>query len=96
MANIMKNLDSNKSYGHGNISIRMLKYATFQSERLWKSFLELTQIIVTLFKIKTTSNVYYQEYWRAKLSNILGIIDMYPCYQFLARYLKELYIILTI
>ena len=41
IANIVKNLDSNKSHGHDNVSIHMLKICGFESANLLKLFLEL-------------------------------------------------------
>ena len=41
IANIIKNLDSNKSHGHDNVSIHMLKICGFESANLLKLFLEL-------------------------------------------------------
>ena len=40
ISNIIKNLDSKKCHGHDNISIRILKFAVYQSTNLLKLFLE--------------------------------------------------------
>ena len=40
ISNITKNLDSKKSHGHDNISIRILKFVVYQSTNPLKLFLK--------------------------------------------------------
>ena len=40
ISNITKNLDSKKSHGHDNTSIRILKFVVYQSTNLLKLFLK--------------------------------------------------------
>ena len=79
IANIIKNLDSNKSHGHDNVSIRMLKICG----------VSICKPLEIIFRTCLNHGNFSEEW---KKTNVVPIFKKGD--KIVVRYLKELYIII--